>query len=91
MKAYKSAIIEITEHTFNTRQNKYAAQFTRSCEEIANYLQRTSTEEGYLVAETILTGKQQTIPLPPSVDQNAADKEDLKIIWSEDVKTIAKR
>ena len=36
-------------------------------------------------------GKEQTIPLPPPVNQNTADKEDLEIIWSEDVKTIAKR
>ncbi len=43
------------------------------------------------MAETIRTGKEQTIPLPPPVDQNAADKEDLEIICSEDVKTIAKR
>ncbi len=53
LKAYKSAISEIAEHTFNTGQNKYAAQFTRSREDIANYVQRTSTDEGYLVAETI--------------------------------------
>ena len=64
-KPFKSAISEIAEHTFNTGQNKYAAQFTRLREEIANYLQRTSTDEGYLVAETIRTGKEQTIPLPP--------------------------
>ncbi len=90
-KAYKSAISKIGEHTFNTGHNKYAAQLTRSREEITNYVQRTSTDKGYLVAETIRTGKEQTMPLPPLVDQNAADKADLKIIWSEDVKTIAKR
>ncbi len=60
LKAYKSAISKITEHTFNTGHKKYAAQFTRSCEEIANYVQRTLTDEGYLVAETIRTGKEQT-------------------------------
>jgi hypothetical protein len=86
-KAYKSAISEIAEHTFNTGHNKYAAQFTRSREEIANYVQRTSTDEGYLVAETIRTGNEQTIPLPPPVDYKA----DLEIIRSEDIKTIAKR
>ena len=46
---------------------------------------------GYLVAETIRTGKEQTILLLPPVDQNAADKADLEIIRAEDVKTIAKR
>ena len=91
LKAYKSVISEIGEHTFNTGHYKYVAQFTRSRKEIANYMQRTSTDEGYLVAETICTGKEQTIPLPPPVNQNAADKEDLEIIRSEDLKTIAKR
>ena len=81
-KTYKSAISEIAEHTLNTGHNKYTAQFTRSREEIANYVQRTSTDEGYLVAETIHTVKEQSIPLPPPVDQNAADKEDLEIIRS---------
>jgi hypothetical protein len=32
-------------------QNKYAAQFTQSREEVVNHLQRTLAEEGYLVAE----------------------------------------
>ncbi len=53
---------------FNTGENKYAAQFTRSREEVANYLQRTSAEEGYLVAEMVRTEKQQIISLPPPVD-----------------------
>ena len=43
------------------------------------------------MAETIRTGKEQTIPLPPPVHQNAADKADLKIMRGKDVKTIAKR
>jgi hypothetical protein len=83
--------LEIAEHTFNTGENKYAAQFTRLREEVANYLQRTSTEEGYLVAETVQTGKQQIIPLPAPVDPNAEDKADLEIIRTKDVKIIAKR
>ena len=90
-KAYKPAISEIAEHTFNTGCNKYAAQFTRSRKEIANYVRRTSTDEGYFVAETIRTGQEQTMPLPPPVDQNAADKADLEIIRAEDIKTTAKR
>ena len=45
-KAYKSLIPGIEEPMFNTGQNKYAAQFMRSREEIANYLQRTLTDEG---------------------------------------------
>jgi hypothetical protein len=58
-KAFKSMILEIAEHTFNTGENKYSVQFTQSREEVVNYLQRTSVEEGYLVAETVRTGKQQ--------------------------------
>jgi hypothetical protein len=84
-------ILEIAEHTFNTGENKYAAQFTRSREEVANYLQCTSAEEGYLVAETVRTRKQQLIPLPPPIDSNVEDKADLEIIWAEDVETIVKR
>jgi hypothetical protein len=84
-------ISEIAEHTFNTGENKYAAQFTQSREEVANYLQRMSPEEGYLVTERVRTGKQQIIPLPPPANPNAEDKADLEIIRAEDVKSIAKR
>jgi hypothetical protein len=52
-KPFKSTVSEIAEHTFNIRENKYAAQFMQSREEVANYLQYTSAEEGYLVAETV--------------------------------------
>jgi hypothetical protein len=90
-KPFKSMILEIVEHTFNTGENKYTVQFTQSREEVANYLQRTSAEEGYLVAETVQTGKQQLIPLPPPINPNVEDKADLDIIRAEDVKTIAKR
>ena len=44
-----------------------------------------------MVAETIGTGKEQSIPQPPPIDMNAPDKADLNIIQAEDVKTIAKR
>ena len=90
-KAYKSTISEIAEQTFNTGQNKYTEQFTQSCKEVANYLQWTLAEEGYLVAEMVRPRKEQTIPLPPPVDANAPDKEDLIIIRAENVKTISKR
>ena len=79
-KGYKSVIAEIAQDTFNTGQNKFAAQFTQSRKNVANYLQRTSASEGYLVAETSQTGMEQTIPLPPSVDPDAPDATDLKII-----------
>jgi hypothetical protein len=64
-KGYKSAISEIAMDTFNTGQNKFAAQFTQSRKNVTNYLQRTLANEGYLVAETVRTGRQQIIELPP--------------------------
>ncbi len=76
---------------FNTGQNKFAAQFMHSRKNVENYLQRTSATEGYLVAETVRTGREQTIPLPAMVDASAPDAADLKIIRDEEVKTIAKR
>jgi hypothetical protein len=90
-KPFKSMILEIAKHTLNTGENKYAVQFTQSLEEVANYLQRTSAEEGYLVAETVQTGKQQIIPLMSPVNPYVEDKADLEIIRSKDVETIAKR
>ena len=90
-KGFKSAISEIAQDTFNTGQNKFAVQFTQSRKNVANYLQRTSASEGYLVAETVRTGREQTIPLPAAVDASAPDAADLKIIRDEEVKTIAKR
>ncbi len=84
-------ILEIAEPTFNTGENKYAAQFTRSHEEVANYLQHRSAEKGYLVAEMVQTEKQQIIPLPLPIDPNAEDKADLEIIRAKNIKMIAKR
>ena len=90
-KGFKSAISKIAADTFNTGQNKFATQFTQSQKNIANYLQRTLVHEGYLVAETARTGREQIIELPPAVDPNAANVNDQKIIRAEEVKTIAKR
>ena len=90
-KGFKSAISKIAQDTFNTGQNKFAAQFTQPHKNMANYLQCTSASEGYLVAETVRTGREQTIPLPAAVDANALDAADLKTIRDEEVKTIAKR
>ncbi len=71
--------------------NKFAAQFTLSREEVANYIQRTLADEGYLVAEMIRSGKKQSIPLPAHVDPNDPDKTDLEAIRAEHVKTVAKK
>ena len=58
---------------------------------MANYLQHTSAHEGYLVAETLRMGKEQTIKLPPAIDTNATKADDQKITRAEEVKAIAKR
>jgi hypothetical protein len=89
-KAYKSSIPGIEEHTFNTGQNKFAAQFTQLRENVANFLQRTANDEGYLVAETVRTGKQQMIDLPPPIDGNDPNTDDLKIVHAEEVKSVVK-
>jgi hypothetical protein len=91
MKSYKSAIAEIAQDTFNTGHNKFAAQFTQLQKNIANHLQRILVAKGYLVAQTVQTGKQQTIDLPLPVDPNAPDKANLEIIQAEEVKLVAKR
>ena len=85
-KAYESPITEIAKYTFNTGENKFAAQFTKLRERVAGYVQRSGMDESYLVAETIRTGTAQTIALPPPVDANASDKADLEIIRVEVVK-----
>jgi hypothetical protein len=58
---------------------------------VANYLQCLSAVEGYLVAETVRMGRRQTIKLPPPVDKNAPDKEDLNIIRNKEIKAMGKR
>ena len=90
-KGFKSAITEIVADTFNTGQNKFAAQFTQSQKNVLNYLQCRSAHEGYLVAKMVRTGREQIIELPPAVDPSAANVDDQKIIRAEEVKTIAKR
>jgi hypothetical protein len=58
---------------------------------VANYLQRTSASEGYLVAETVRSGREQTIALPDAVDPNAPDASNLTIIKAKEEKMIAKK
>ncbi len=41
-KAFRSSTSEIKKWTFNMGQNKFAAQFTLSRKEVANYIQRSS-------------------------------------------------
>jgi hypothetical protein len=58
---------------------------------LGTYLQHTAADEGYLVAKTMRTGKQQIIMLPPPINASAADADDQKIIREEAVRAIAKR
>jgi hypothetical protein len=89
-KGFKSAISKIVHDTFNMRQNKFATQVTQLQKNVANYLPSTAALEGYLVAETVRTGRKQVINLPSAIDPNDPELEDKKIIQAEDVKTIAK-
>jgi hypothetical protein len=90
-KGFKSMISKIAHDTFDTGQNKFAAQFTQSQMNVTNYLQCTAALEGYWVAETVRTGRKQVINLPSAIDPNNPELEDKKIIQAEEVKTIAKR
>jgi hypothetical protein len=83
-------VSEIANNTFNTGQNKFAAQFTTSRKKVANYLQRTFNK-GYLVAQTVRTGKKQMINLPDPVDANSPMAVDDELIRQELVKAVGKR
>jgi hypothetical protein len=63
----------------------------QSRKNVANYFQRTALLEGYLVAETVRTGKKQLIALPPAVNENATNVDDQRIIRAEEVKMVAMR
>jgi hypothetical protein len=91
VKPHKSAISEITINMLNTGYNKFVAQFMELQKNGANYLQWSLAAEGYLVAETVQTGKKQMIGLPPAVDKKALDKDDLNIIRNEEMKSVVKR
>ena len=81
MKGFKSKISKIAHNTtFNTGQNKFAAQFTQLQKNVANYLQCTVALEGYLVAETVHMGRKQVIDLPSAINPNNLELEDKKII-----------
>jgi hypothetical protein len=74
------SISKIANDTFNTGQNKIAAQFTQLQKNVANYLQRTSAAVGYLVVKMVHTGQEQTITLLAVVDPNVPGAKDLEII-----------
>ena len=55
-KIYKSPVVGVEEETFSTGHSKFALQFKTSRRNVANFIQRSLSDEGYLVAETIRTG-----------------------------------
>ena len=77
-RAFRSKIVEIKDDTFNMGLAKFVAQFDKSRESTAYYVQRhVGGMEGYLAAQEIRTGEEQTIDLPdplganPTADQTA--------------------
>jgi hypothetical protein len=54
---------------------------------VANYLQHTTADEGYLVSKNVKTGKQQIIALPPLADATGTpDADNQKIIQEEAIR-----
>ncbi len=72
-------------------KNHFTAQVTQSRKNVANYLQWTAAEKGYLVAERVRMGKAQAIALPLPIDPSAADVDYQKIIQVEASRAIVKR
>jgi len=64
---YVSPVIGIEHNTFNTGYSKYASQFKTSSQNVANFVQRTLHDEGYLGVRTIKMGEEQIIALPPPI------------------------
>ena len=87
-KIYKSPITETDYDTSNTGTSKHDALFTKSRKNIANYIQRSSLNEGFLVAQVIRTGAQQTTAMPAAADANDADA---VLVKTEQVRTIVER
>jgi hypothetical protein len=71
--------------------NKFAAQFTESQKNVANYLQHLLVAEGYLVTETVQIGQKQVIKLSAPVDANVPDRENFNLIrssqWQRDARS----
>ncbi len=70
-------------------QNQFAAQFTQSRKNKANYMKQTTVDEGYTVTMTVRTRKAQAIALPASIDVTALDVADQKIIQEKVIRVIA--
>ena len=88
-KPYKSKIAEICDDTFNVGSAKFVAQFQKSREGTAYYVQREiGGEEGYLAAQEIRSGRESTVLLPAAVGADATD--DDRTIRTVEVQNVAK-
>ena len=75
-RAFKSKISEIETETFNVGSTRFVAQFEKSRESTAYYVQRKiGGEEGYLAALEIRTGTQSTVDLPAALAADATQDE----------------
>ena len=72
----KVPVLGIEHDTFNTGHSKYASPFKTSRRNVANFVQQTLHDEGYLVAKTIKTGVEQTVAVPPSIPETT-DQSDI--------------
>ena len=81
-RAHKSNIAEIADDTFNTGHSRFVAQFSRSRENVANYIaRRIGGKEGHLLALEVKTGQLQTVTLPAALAQNAgADEQAVRAV-----------
>ena len=83
IKDLKSSISEIANDTFKMGQNHFTACSPQSRKNMASCIQQSGADDGYLVTETIRTGKEQKIDPPPPVDKMTLDAADQKIIQEE--------
>ena len=88
-RAFKSKISEVENETFNVGSTKFVAQFQKSKESIAYYIQRTIRgEEGFYAAKETRTGEIATVPLPTTLANDATD--DDRTIRTIEVQAVGK-
>ncbi|KAL7447592.1 hypothetical protein ACHAXS_006643 [Conticribra weissflogii] len=67
-KEYKNNVPEIEDDTFDCGDTKYAAKFIKSKDNIANYLQRTTTYGGLDIGQIVREMKKITVTMPEDPD-----------------------
>ena len=73
-KSFISPVAGIEHDTFNTGHPKFASQFKPSRQNVANFIQRSLSDEGHAVDKTIKTGEIQTIPRPAAVPNSTEEE-----------------